>query len=75
MLATAVFSDPALPAVDGKLRLFSEGFILRAPGCAPAVVSVRPAATTGSSPVVSAGLVEVDEDHGLFLLLVKVWGI
>lgn len=73
MLATAIFSDLAFPAVNGKLRLFSEGFTFRAAGCVPAVVSMRPS-SAGPPPVVSVGLIEIDgDDRGLFLLLVKVW--
>ena len=69
--ALAIFPDLAFSAVEGKLRLFSEGFSFHAAGCLPAVVSMR-SAINGLSPAVSAGMVEIAEEDGLFLLLVKV---
>lgn len=69
--ATVLFADRAFSSVNGRLRLFSEGFSFWAPGCVPVVVSMAPA-TTGSLPVASAGIVDVPEIPGLLLLLVKV---
>lgn len=66
MLVDRVFS-----AVDGRLRIFSEGLSFRAPGCVPVVVSVRRATRY---TVASVGIVDAPGTPGFLLLVVKVHG-
>lgn len=71
--ATALFVDLQLPYIDGKLRLFSEGLVFRAPGRAPIVVSMRPStASPAPSTMTLVGITEIPSQDNIFLLLIKV---